>query len=177
MDKFKYMTKQEIDDYLATLDVELRSCSFDRMKEIDKEIRAANEAVLAGKYRTSSDDDDEKEFVFEKLNGREAQRRSANGFNPLDTYSQGQMRSIGSFSYGTDSGNTFRGGLGNMNINKETMSEYEKRGADLKAKRVVTFGMDEHIPEMRAVTVGSGTLVVPKHYSDSLSPALMRYQV
>ncbi|SMC63322.1 phage major capsid protein [Sporomusa malonica] len=46
--------------------------------------------------------------------------------------------------------------------------KYEKRGADLKAKRAVTFDLSE-LPEFRAVSIGGGTLVVPKKYSNTLN--------
>jgi HK97 family phage major capsid protein len=45
---------------------------------------------------------------------------------------------------------------------------YEARGADLKAKRSVTFELEE-LPELRAVTVGGGTLIVEKKYSNQLN--------
>ncbi|MBT2696351.1 phage major capsid protein [Bacillus sp. ISL-40] len=47
--------------------------------------------------------------------------------------------------------------------------KFESRGADLKAKKAVTFEIEE-IPELRAVTIGGGTLVVEKKYSNTLNP-------
>lgn len=52
---------------------------------------------------------------------------------------------------------------------KELAAKYEQRGADLKAKKSVTFDVSE-IPEFRATTIGGGTLVVPTRYSNTLSP-------
>jgi HK97 family phage major capsid protein len=52
---------------------------------------------------------------------------------------------------------------------KDLGAKYEKRGADLKAKRSVTYDLDE-IPELRATTIGSGTLVAEKKYSNTLNP-------
>lgn len=47
--------------------------------------------------------------------------------------------------------------------------KYETRGADLKAKKTVTYDLDE-VPELRATTIGSGTLVSPTKYSNTLNP-------
>jgi HK97 family phage major capsid protein len=51
----------------------------------------------------------------------------------------------------------------------ELTTKYETRGADLKAKKAVTFEIDE-IPELRATTIGGGALVVQKKYSDTMYP-------
>ncbi len=46
----------------------------------------------------------------------------------------------------------------------------QERGAKLKQRQTVDFGLDE-LPELRAVTIGSGKLVVPTHSSNTLNPA------
>jgi HK97 family phage major capsid protein len=51
---------------------------------------------------------------------------------------------------------------------KEMEQTLEKRGADLKNKRAVTFELDE-VPELRAVTLGTGKLVVETKYSSTLN--------
>jgi HK97 family phage major capsid protein len=51
---------------------------------------------------------------------------------------------------------------------KEMEQTLEKRGADLKNKRAVTFELDE-VPELRAVTIGSGKLVAETKYSSTLN--------
>lgn len=53
---------------------------------------------------------------------------------------------------------------------KELTQKYEQRGADLKAKKAVEFELKE-LPEFRAVTIGAGNLIVPKHQSDTLNPS------
>lgn len=52
---------------------------------------------------------------------------------------------------------------------EELKKKFETRGADLKAKKAVTFDIDE-LPEFRAVTIGGGTLVTEKKYSNALNP-------
>lgn len=51
---------------------------------------------------------------------------------------------------------------------QDLQQKYEQRGADLKAKKVVEFDLEE-LPEFRAVTIGAGNLVIPKHQSDTLN--------
>ena len=51
---------------------------------------------------------------------------------------------------------------------EEVKKLYETRGAALKEKRSVTFELDE-IPELRAVSIGGGTLIVEKKYSQELN--------
>jgi len=51
---------------------------------------------------------------------------------------------------------------------EQTKQLMEQRGADLKAGRSVTFAVDE-LPELRAVTIASGDLVVEKKYSTTLN--------
>jgi HK97 family phage major capsid protein len=52
---------------------------------------------------------------------------------------------------------------------EELKKKFETRGADLKAKKAVTFDIDE-LPELRAVTIGGGSLVVEQKYSNALNP-------
>jgi HK97 family phage major capsid protein len=54
------------------------------------------------------------------------------------------------------------------NKQEQTKQLMEQRGADLKAGRSVTFAVDE-LPELRAVTIASGDLVVEKKYSTTLN--------
>lgn len=46
--------------------------------------------------------------------------------------------------------------------------KYEKRGADLKNKKSVTFDLNE-LPEFRAVTIGAGNLIAPTQYSNQVN--------
>ncbi len=59
------------------------------------------------------------------------------------------------------------------NRNKELAAKYEVRGADLKLKKPVEFGIDE-MPELRATTLAGGTLVVPTNYSNTLNPTFQQ---
>ncbi len=52
---------------------------------------------------------------------------------------------------------------------RDLQGKYEQRGADLKAGKAVTFGLDEI--QLRAVTVASETLVAPSVTSPTLAPA------
>lgn len=56
-----------------------------------------------------------------------------------------------------------------MQITQEMKQHFEQRGADLKNGKAVTFDMNEI--QLRSVTIGSGSLVVEKKYSDTLNPA------
>jgi len=51
---------------------------------------------------------------------------------------------------------------------KDLKTKYEKRGADLKNKKAVEFSIDE-LPELRAVSIGGGSIVTPKHTSNTLN--------
>lgn len=75
---------------------------------------------------------------------------------------QGDVRSLGAFPYGT-------GGHSDESREKEYLQKCEQRGADLKDRRVVTFGAED-FPELRAVTVATGNLITQKKYSDILVP-------
>lgn len=148
MNKFKYMTKQEIGQYVTELETELRTCNFERMKEIEAEIRSANEALTKGEYRKT--EDNEEEFRSEKLNGPHGGINQRSGFNPIATFYMA--------SHQTPSGNN----------PAEIRQKYESRGADLKDKKSVTFDLAE-VPEFRAVTIGGGSLVVPQQSSSTLN--------
>ncbi|NLN48634.1 MAG: phage major capsid protein [Clostridiales bacterium] len=106
MNKFQYMTKKEINDYVSTLESELRTCGAERMREIEVEIRAAYDSVTKGQYRDL--DDEGEEFRSERLNGplNGAQglqnRNKGIGFDPFSIY--GNMRTIASFPMGNQNG-------------------------------------------------------------------------
>lgn len=72
----------------------------------------------------------------------------------------GQVRSAGSYPVG----GAGREGRGTM-LSKEQL---EERGNKLKNRQAVEFGIHE-MPELRAVTIGSGDLVVPNHASSTLN--------
>lgn len=73
--------------------------------------------------------------------------------NVLGTYGVGQPQTPG------------------VDENKRTAdleTKFEQRGQALKEKRAVTFDLDE-LPELRATTVGGGTLVTQKKYSNTVN--------
>ncbi|QNO14929.1 phage major capsid protein [Alkalicella caledoniensis] len=51
----------------------------------------------------------------------------------------------------------------------DLLAKFEQRGKDLKEKRAVNFSIDE-VPELRAVTLGGGSLVTATHTSPELNP-------
>jgi len=59
------------------------------------------------------------------------------------------------------------------NRSAELTKTYETRGESLKAKKSVEFSIEE-LPELRATTIGGGTLVVPTVYSNSLNPTFQQ---
>jgi len=59
-------------------------------------------------------------------------------------------------------------GLKVENKEQQVKQLIEQRGADLKAGKSVTFAINE-LPELRAVTIASGDLVIEKKYSTSLN--------
>lgn len=77
------------------------------------------------------------------------------GFNPIATYGMGGASSS------------------DDEARKAREKALEKRGGDLKDKKAVVFELEE-VPEFRATTVGSGTLVVPTNYSNSLNPTFQQ---
>jgi len=72
--------------------------------------------------------------------------------NPLGTYAQGSE------------GNILE------KRNEALKTKYEKRGQDLKDKKKVTFDMRTELPISRAITVASGSLVIPNQTSNTLNP-------
>lgn len=74
------------------------------------------------------------------------------GLNPLGTYSVGSE------------------GDALEKRNEALNTKYEKRGQDLKDKKKVTFDMRTELPISRAITVASGSLVIPNQTSNTLNP-------
>lgn len=148
MNKFKYMTQSEIEQYLTQLDIELRTCSPERLKEIDAEIAAANNALATGEFRSGG-----------------AASSHTRGAAPV-----GAARVLGTYSIGQAGANNQRSNTTMPEISEELMDRYEKRGQALKDGKAVIFGMNE-AAEIRTITIGGGTLVTPKHASPTLSEA------
>lgn len=125
--------------------VELRSIGEElpKLTEEIKELRNLLEAIEAEEKRTA---------------GKEGEELTAEGEQRSQPV--GKQAVLGSF------------GVQNSKEDAEARAalekEFEKRGADLKEKRSVTFKMDE-IPELRATTIGSGDLVVQTKYSNTLN--------
>lgn len=131
MNFYKYMTRDEIRNRINELETELRTCSGARLDEIEREIRAASEALSTGNYRRSVDDDD-----------KGVEKRSASPIGPTQILA----------TYGLATGQVALEG-------RDLQEQREQRGADLRAGRAVEFGLDEL--QLRAVTVASGNLVAP----------------
>ncbi|OMD42566.1 phage major capsid protein [Paenibacillus odorifer] len=94
----------------------------------------------------------------EEIKQRENRKNLANGINNGTISS----RKTGEFTIG---------GNGRMeNQEKITNEQLQQRGASLKDRKPVSFGIEE-FTEFRAVTIGSGKLVVPTHTSDTLNQA------
>lgn len=83
-------------------------------------------------------------------NGVQKRNQPIGGLNPLATYGGQQTQNEG-------------------DTRAELTEKYETRGADLKAKKAVTFNLKE-LPEFRAVTIGGGGLIVPTQYDNTLNP-------
>ena len=75
---------------------------------------------------------------------------------------QGQLNVIG--TYGVGNGQKSE----DEKREADLKTKFETRGADLKEKRSVTFEIDE-VPELRAVSIGGGSLVVEKKYSKEIN--------
>jgi HK97 family phage major capsid protein len=121
--------------------VEVRGINA-QLQAIDAEIvelRNMIDAIPAEIPKT----EDKPEVLGEEKKPVGEMRKAGSGFNPMSVYG--------------------------FETNKEAerqadlTEKYEKRGADLKAKKTVIFNLDE-LPEFRSVTIGGGTLVVPKKY-------------
>lgn len=94
---------------------------------------------------------------------REGQEQLPAQQNPeIRSTPQGQLNPIGSYMIGDHGTQDARA--------KELREKQEERGAYLKEGRSVIFTLDE-LPELRAVTIGSGNLVNETKYKQSLSPA------
>jgi HK97 family phage major capsid protein len=77
----------------------------------------------------------------------------------------GQLNVLGTYGVGQPQTPNFN----DEKRDEDLKVKFESRGADLKAKKAVTFDIDE-IPELRSVSIGGGTLVVQKKYSDTMYP-------
>lgn len=75
---------------------------------------------------------------------------------------QGQLNVISTYGVGPGTGSP------DEKRQEDLTKKYETRGADLKEKRSVTFEIDE-VPQLRAVSIGGGTLVVEKKTSNTLN--------
>ncbi|MFD3271513.1 phage major capsid protein [Paenibacillus dendritiformis] len=124
------------------------------LRSINAELETLNGEIVELRGIVDAMDEDEEAEQREQTSTVEGQEQR--GGSPV-----GRTQILASYGLGTPSGEEQR--------NKDLEQKYEQRGADLKAKRAVEFELDE-LPEFRAVTIGAGTLVVPKHYSDTLNP-------
>lgn len=102
--------------------------------------------------------------IIDEMTGESEEEVPAGGATPSE-----QRSAVPSFALGgTQIVGSFPVGGGQEQRSTEMIQKYEQRGSDLKNKKVVTFDLQE-IPEFRALTIGSGDLVVPKHTSTTLN--------
>jgi len=148
MNKFKHMNENEIKQYVQQLDAELRTCNFNRISEINAEIDAANQALFDGDYRNVNA-------------GAENYRKgsSLNNREVNSMYFGSQLRSVGSYNYGSAS-------VQSMPLNQEA---YEQRGTKLKKREAVEYGIDE-MPELRAIAIGNNNLIVNNYSAKTMNP-------
>lgn len=118
------------------------------LRSISEEITTLNEEINELRSLIDSFPDDED---GDGLGAKEGEQRSlpVGSTNVIATYGIGQTHE-------------------SEKRTAELEKAYEKRGEDLKAKRAVTFELDE-MPELRAISLGGGTLINEKKYSSTLS--------
>lgn len=125
--------------------------NVEELRSISTEMDSLNEEI--GELRSLIDSlPDEVEPPAGQEAGGEQRSTPAGQLNVLSTFGmqqQGQQKEEG-------------------RSEEELKNMYEKRGADLKEKRSVTFDISE-VPEFRAVSIGGGSLVVEKKYSQELN--------
>lgn len=132
-----------------------------QIKNRTKEIRAllqSDEQLGTDKLDTIEAELRALETEKEEIEVRERRNATAYGINNGTI----QTRKIDEFIPGGNRQMTNEAGI--------TIEQMEQRGANLRDRKTVTFGLDE-LTEFRAVTIGSGKLVVPTHTSNSLNPA------
>ncbi|MDO7786099.1 phage major capsid protein [Desulforamulus aquiferis] len=138
--------------------------NLDELNKINRQMNELRSAVddLEDKLLDTIDDGpgQNEEFRSEKLNQNNEQRGAA----PV-----GQLNVLGTYGIGYGNEVNKRSDTKMPKISEEKMQKYEQRGQVLKDGKVAVFGMDE-AEELRAVTIGGGTLVVEKKYSNQLSP-------
>lgn len=128
---------------------ELRSINTELL-ELNGEIAELRD-ILANAADDEDDDQEER--------GQEEDDFEQRGGSPV-----GRTQILGSYGLGNGTSTNEE-----EKRNKDLSKKYEQRGADLKAKRSVTFELEE-VPELRATTIGGGTLVVETKYKQTLNP-------
>jgi HK97 family phage major capsid protein len=136
----------------ATEDIkELRAINAE-LEDLNGEL-AELRGILAG-----ASDDDEDEDEEEYRDQRREEQPEQRGGSPV-----GRSKILATYGLG--------GGQASDETKreKEEQEKWEKRGADLKAKRSVDYDLDE-VPELRATTIGGGTLINETKYKRTLAP-------
>ncbi|WP_096199508.1 phage major capsid protein [Bacillus sp. FJAT-45350] len=102
--------------------------------------------------------------AIEKEEGQDEKRQQQDFLGEHEERSKpaGQLNALG--TYGVGNGQI----VGDEKREQDLTKTYEERGAALKEKRSVTFEIDE-VPELRAVSIGGGTLINEKKYSKELN--------
>lgn len=135
------------------------------LRSINAELETLNAEIaeLRGIVDAMPDDEEGRDDL--PAGGLTPEEMEARGFKPAGGSPQqpvGRAQILATYGLGGHPS-------GDEQRNKELEQKYEQRGADLKAKKVVEFSLEE-LPEFRSVTIGAGTLVVPKHTSTTLNP-------
>lgn len=87
---------------------------------------------------------------------------SENNLEQRNELPKGQLNPIATYSVGAS--------LSNERGNEaELKTKFEQRGQDLKDKKKVSFDSRSELPISRAALVSSGSLVIPSHFSNTLS--------
>jgi len=127
------------------------------LRSINAELETLNgEITELRSIIAASDDDDEDDEAEERGTAEESPEQR--GGSPV-----GRQKILA--SYGLGSGQK----SDEEKRDKQDETKWEQRGADLKAKKPVEFALDE-VPELRAVTIGGGTLINETKYKRTLNP-------
>jgi HK97 family phage major capsid protein len=125
------------------------------LRSINTELEELNSEIAELRGILGAYDDEEGEEEERGQQEGEAEQRSG---SPV-----GRQQVLATYGLGTGQKS------GEEKRQQEEREKYEQRGADLKAKKPVEFDLDE-VPELRAVSIGGGSLVAETKYKRELNP-------
>lgn len=128
-----------------------KSENVEEVRNIAEQIEALDTEIADFRSQLDVIENEEQGQEGEFQHEHEERNAASGGLNPIATYGLGNGQATG-----------------NEKREQELQTKFETRGADLKEKRAVTFDIDE-VPEFRAVSIGGGSLVVEKKYSNDLN--------